>query len=281
MRVICLGNGKSRLKIEVAKLKEYGKVYGCNAIYRDYPNDIDTIISVDNGIMHELYHEGLATKIDCWFRNWTKLPGMMFDETLRGAVAPKDLKEAYDSNLIKENEKGEATEYVMHGATLTGMAKIIKHNKETKKVRVNKTHVYVSWIQPGDKSHSLVDVMPKGKDLGWAAGPCSGYVACKNESPDELYLVGHDLFSSNFKVNNIYAGTRHYVTTEHNPTPAINWVRQWKDLFGMFPETKFIKVNWSMDERDKTCTRVSDWHGVPNLEYITTQDFQRRLDNNA
>ena len=277
MRVICLGNGKSRLKIEVAKLKEYGKVYGCNAIYRDYPNDIDTIISVDNGIMHELYHEGLATKIDCWFRNWTKLPAMMYRDTLHGAIG-QDMTEAIKDGVIKENKHPhDCTEYVMHGASLSGIAKVIKANKERKNVKVNKTHVYVSWILPGDKSHSLVDIMPDGKDLGWAAGPCSGYVACKKETPDEVYLIGHDLYSHTINVNNIYAGTPHYVTKEHNPTPAVNWVLQWKQLFDWFPKTKFYKVNTALDGRDKTCTKIPEWKDTPNLEYITHYDLLLKM----
>ena len=36
MRVFILGNGQSRLGVNLEKLKEYGKVYGCNAIYRDF-----------------------------------------------------------------------------------------------------------------------------------------------------------------------------------------------------------------------------------------------------
>ena len=42
MRVFILGNGQSRLGVNLEKLKEYGKVYGCNAIYRDGSNQICT-----------------------------------------------------------------------------------------------------------------------------------------------------------------------------------------------------------------------------------------------
>ena len=60
-----LGNGESRNNFSIDNLKLHGKVYGCNAIYRDY--NLDGLISVDPGIIHEIYHSGYAFKYKCYF----------------------------------------------------------------------------------------------------------------------------------------------------------------------------------------------------------------------
>ena len=35
-RVFCLGNGESRKDVNLSALKAHGKIYGCNALYRDF-----------------------------------------------------------------------------------------------------------------------------------------------------------------------------------------------------------------------------------------------------
>ena len=49
-RVFCIGNGESRKGFDLEKLRQHGKIYGCNAIYRDFLPDVLT--AVDHGIMH-------------------------------------------------------------------------------------------------------------------------------------------------------------------------------------------------------------------------------------
>ena len=66
-KVFCIGNGESRLGYDLNKLRKYGNIYGCNAIYRDFMPDVLT--AVDQGIMHEIYHAGVAQKIPCYFRD--------------------------------------------------------------------------------------------------------------------------------------------------------------------------------------------------------------------
>ena len=34
----------------------------------------DVITAVDHGIMHEIYHAGVADKIPTYLRDWTKVP---------------------------------------------------------------------------------------------------------------------------------------------------------------------------------------------------------------
>ena len=47
-----LGNGLSRTPIKLDNLKSYGKVYGCNALYREY--DPDYLVAVDVKMVLEL-----------------------------------------------------------------------------------------------------------------------------------------------------------------------------------------------------------------------------------
>jgi hypothetical protein len=85
----------------------------------------------------------------------------------------------------------------------------------------------------------MSDIM-KPKDHGWAAGASAGYVAIHNEQPDEVYLIGHDLHSTNTKINNLYKSTKHYTTQEAGPTPAVNWITQWKTLAEWNPKITII-----------------------------------------
>ena len=131
-----------------------------------------------------------------------------------------NVKKQWES--LYENEI-ETTEFVMHGSNLQGIVNILRRGGDKVKQQINKSYSYVSWIYEGDKSNSMTDICPDNRDLGWAQDIMSGYIACKNESPDEVYLIGHDLVSNDQKVNNLYAGTRHYVpTTKFH----INWVNQ-------------------------------------------------------
>ena len=79
-RVFCIGNGESRKSLDLIQLKSHGLIYGCNALYRDFKPDV--LISVDNGIMHEIYQSGFAKEIECWFRNWTKVPAAHYEMML-------------------------------------------------------------------------------------------------------------------------------------------------------------------------------------------------------
>ena len=267
-KVFCVGNGESRKGFDLEKLRPYGKIYGCNALYRDFMPDVLT--SVDHGIMHEVYHAGVAQKIPVYFRDWTKVPAMSYETMLMSGVNEVDAKEHLD-NILITNERDDSKEYVMHGANLQGIITQIKKDGEKVKKNVNNATIKVSWIKEPDYSYSIRDLEPKpGEvtgDFGWSAGPTSGYVAMIREKPDELYMIGHDLHSHNEKINNMYKSTKHYTSKENGPTPAVNWIRQWVELFKLFPNTKFYKVNISNDGRDKVNTQIEEWNGQNNLIY--------------
>ena len=258
-RVFCIGNGESRKHLDLETLRPHGKIYGCNAIYRDFMPDVLT--AVDHGIMHEIYHAGVAQKIPCYFRDWTKVPAMTYEPMLMGGITNlEEAKDALDKVLIT-NEKGDSQEYVMHGSNIQGIVNMIKREPDKfkkdimylEKKEINHATIKVSWIKEPDFSHSLTDICVENngnglkRDFGWACGASAGYVAIHREQPDEVYLLGHDIKSNDNHVNNLFAGTKHYVAPENAPTPGVNWEQQWCNLIKEFPRTKFIKVNPNAD----------------------------------
>jgi hypothetical protein len=59
-----IGNGKSRLNYNIQKLKDYGTVYGCNALYRDMLPDY--LIAVDTPMLKEIVEAGIPSKTNVW-----------------------------------------------------------------------------------------------------------------------------------------------------------------------------------------------------------------------
>ena len=291
-RIFCVGNGQSRKGFDLESLRPHGRIYGCNALYRDFVPDV--LISVDHATMHEIYHTGYAWENEMWCRDWTKVPIHMYDRMLQGGIDKLEAESLLrDNDILKCNERDNTTnQFVMHGSNLQGIATIIKKNKDKVKEYINHNKIYVSFIKDNDKSHTLTECM-KGKhladvlketdrvpkDLGWSAGPTAGYIACARENPKEIYMIGHDLYSQDHKVNNIYAGTKHYVTKEHGPTPCINWINQWAYLFKEFRNVQFYKVNKDLASRDKTNQPITEWAGglIHNLHYINYQDMLDKL----
>ena len=49
-----IGNGESRNIFPIKDLKGHGVIYGCNAIYRDYPDLCDNIVAVNPSMYKEL-----------------------------------------------------------------------------------------------------------------------------------------------------------------------------------------------------------------------------------
>lgn len=62
-----LGNGKSRLGLDLEKIKEKTMVYGCNALYRTFsPN---YLIATDDGIAGEIQDSGYSKTNNFYTRN--------------------------------------------------------------------------------------------------------------------------------------------------------------------------------------------------------------------
>jgi len=59
-----LGNGKSRLAVDLPSLKEHGKIFGCNALYRDFMPDC--LVSVDARMVNEVVRNKVHKQIPVW-----------------------------------------------------------------------------------------------------------------------------------------------------------------------------------------------------------------------
>jgi hypothetical protein len=67
-----LGNGVSRLSVDLNQLKPHGQIYGCNALYREFVPDV--LISTDKAIAHTIQNSGYAEKHLMYTRK--PLPGL-------------------------------------------------------------------------------------------------------------------------------------------------------------------------------------------------------------
>ena len=70
MTAFVLGNGVSRKGIDLHNLKKYGRIYGCNALYREF--DPDVLVSTDPNISKEIQESGWPLKPKC--THWTRKP---------------------------------------------------------------------------------------------------------------------------------------------------------------------------------------------------------------
>ena len=276
-KVFCIGNGESRKDFDLEKLRPHGKIYGCNALYRDFTPDV--LCAVDMGIMHEIYNSGYAQDNECVFRDWNKMPSEMYDNLLFAGKNYSD--QDYDlikkEEVIKSNERGDKKEFVLHGSNLAGVIEILKKNKEREKKNVNHTSINVSWVTDDDKVRALNDFM-KPKDRGWACGATAGYFAILDEQPKEVYLIGQDLESVDGKLNNLYKDTKHYGLKEAHKTPSVNWIRQWRELMTENPKIQFIKVNPHADScKDPISTPVKEWQQLDNVKYIDYTTLDKML----
>ena len=197
MNLFVLGNGESRKDIDVELLKTKGKVWGCNAIYREHK--LDGLIAVDPMMTHEIYRSGYAHNNPCYFRSWDSMPAEHYDMML----------EAQSSNMEnpnikgwKYNPEGHYLSFVIHG---TGT--IDKNRKDDRWKGDGFDNVYVSWLYGNDKITQLKDIMNDyypgcegtesgPPDPGWSSGATAMYIGCKVEKPKTCYLIGMDMYST-------------------------------------------------------------------------------------
>jgi len=64
MVAFVLGNGTSRKDVPLDPLKQYGKVYACNAVYRTF--NPDYLIAVDAKMVFEICKSGYQQKHEVW-----------------------------------------------------------------------------------------------------------------------------------------------------------------------------------------------------------------------
>ena len=252
MTYFCFGNGNSRKTLDLDKYKQHGTVIGCNAIYRDYNPDI--LVALDTGIAHEIYRSGYVFKNTTYLGYWTPIPIMVVDDLLNAETGPVSLS---PSDLDFTHEA-------------------VYHGDENEK-----GITYVTGVLRPDK---VVDIEPGIDEFAYATGTRAIYLACELGAT-EVYIIGHDLFSTDDKINNIYADTSCYKKSDAEmPRPdrsedddMHNWILQHKNTFDTFKDTKFYKVNPNAIGTSPIDIVIPEWHNCNNLEYITFNDLDKKF----
>lgn len=101
-RSFVLGNGRSRIGVDLNKLKNYGKIYGCNALYREF--NPDCLIAVDQKMVEEICKSGYQLHNEVWTNQNTRykdLQNLNFFKNPRGwSSGPTALhKSCIDGNV--------------------------------------------------------------------------------------------------------------------------------------------------------------------------------------
>lgn len=75
----------------------------------------------------------------------------------------------------------------------------------------------------------------------WGSGGYAVLLGCM--LGDEISMIGFDLWSKNYKVNNVYKGTENYSSEDSHAVDPNYWIYQIGKLFEYFPDKKFTIYN--------------------------------------
>ena len=275
--IFCIGNGESRKDFDLETLRPFGKIYGCNGLYRDFTPDV--LLAMDYNICHEIYRSGYAHENPTYFRSWDWMPAEHYDM----------MKEAQCSNLKdpnirewKANPEGHYLSFVIHGQSAVHQNRITDRWKGD-----GFENVYITWLYGNDKITQLKDIMNDlyggawegdeigPEDPGWCSGATAMYIACKVEKPKTCYLLGMDMYSTTDYVNNLYKDTVGYVSKDESALTPNNWVIQKAKCMMRYPDIQFIKVNPM--ETNRISTAIPEWESVPNISYINMKEFEKKF----
>ena len=266
-----LGNGESRLKLDVAKLQQFGKIYGCNALYRDYTPD--ALIAVDGGMMHEIAESGYIYNNLCYFRSWSKLPEYAYD-----SLVEDNFFEGWHASLKTESKKKHFHNFVLNGTDpnqIMRMFHMIKQQYEERnepfdsddiRQKLGNHHQWITWVDEQDEVRLIPEPF-----TGWSAGPIAVRMILEDQDPEEVFLIGFDMMSVDGKTNNVYKGTSNYVPKDANETPSVNWKNQHIQNFLTYPNVTFYRVAEDFEE-------VEEWKHIENVEYLSFNDLEKKLD---
>ena len=139
---------------------------------------------------------------------------------------------------------------------------------------------YITGVTDNDK---VKNIEPDVDGFAYATGSRSIHLACELGAK-EVYIIGHDLYSLNDKINNVYAGTNCYADKDadyarpNNPDETFNWILQHKNTFNKFKDIQFYKVNLNKIDTSPIDCEVDEWKDCDNLSYITHKEMAKSLD---
>jgi len=206
--IFVIGNGESRRGIDLSLLKDRGKTYGCNALYRDFCPDY--LISMDTDMVAEIISSGYCKNNQCFFSEWSTFP-----------------KELYDN--FQYTHFGNETEQAIHiGEKDKGKEFSIFGGKS----------MYIVWID-GEKIESF------SNSNSFDAGANAIKLATEHNSDKEtIYLLGFDMKKTEEgKNNNIYKDTKCYSTNDSEMTNTEKWINENKSIMENNPSVLYCRVD--------------------------------------
>jgi len=228
MKHIVYGNGESRPRTSIG-----GDIisWGCNAIYRDFR--VDNLVSVDYNIQQEIYESEYALTNKCWFSDWSILPDFDTSMMLVGNNGP-----------VYETWQGVRKNCVVQGKTIDSvqrvMDEILTFNPQLDKDDLRKKlekdiGLYITWVADNDMVEDI------DYPRGWSAGNTALYLACKSGA-EEVYMCGFDGSNYSEPLNNIYKGSKNYLTADSRGFNTTNWDNQFKLVQKEFSDVQFYRV---------------------------------------
>ena len=109
--------------------------------------------------------------------------------------------------------------------------------------------VYSNFNSQYNKVPKLLDHVTWSKpSLGWSSGPTALKLAC-DHGCKEIYILGFDYQglkedskNQNFRLNNVFGGTRNYKKPNDQATFYGNWMNQTKRCLQDYPDVQFNRV---------------------------------------
>tara|TARA_B100001063_G_scaffold81584_1_gene75942 strand:- start:328 stop:1179 length:852 start_codon:yes stop_codon:yes gene_type:complete len=272
-KLFVIGNGESRKNFDLEQLRPHGKIYGCNGLHRDFTPD--ALTCVDPGITHEVYDNRYAKDNVCYYRGWTSLPGDLYEQMKNTHIEDMSTRFGSEPKLIESERYEGSTEFVIHGSTALMQDKLLEEQRPYKGIGANV--LFISWLHPKDNVTRIDDIMNlndgKTGDCGWSAGPTAMSIGCVVEKPDEVYMIGCDLYSNTDNFNNLYKSTLHYERDDIAAVIPVNWLTQYSTAMVINSNTDFYKVNEKPLGTDNINKEIPEWNDLLNLKYITQEEL--------
>lgn len=186
-----IGNGRSRLALNLEDLKKHGRIYGCNALYRDFTPDV--LIATDPGITSEIEASGYPLRNTFYTRQPKEELGSQLIKHhfgfSSGPIAVKYAAEAAHEVIYlvgfdlqgqdgrqnnvyssSENYRKSEEKETYYGNWVKQLAQIFREHKQQKFIRLTNEDgiVPVQWLQCTNHSSQLIsDFMPNINSKPW------------------------------------------------------------------------------------------------------------------
>ena len=249
--IFCVGNGESRKNFDLHKLKPFGKIYGCNGLYRDFTPDV--LVAMDYNICHEIYRSGYAFEHPVYLKEWQKNPASMYDKLFYPETVTKFIGNVDPHDYTDEWVwKGEDKKFFVCWANNVDMLRKFREENTEWHEDDFKLHFgedqegyTITWIKKKDKVMGLGQYLQEKTNAGVLIALMAADVSNK------VYLVGYDYKSKTKKVNNIYKGTKGYVGPKAQAIDPDNWIYHTKRLLNKYEKHEFIHVGDNIKELDE------------------------------